>query len=195
MKLTSYKSLSDGYREIYRFDSTGDMKKVIIKYAVILILCFAVALPINFLYIPLSITFGNSDGNGLNINLVILIVLCVLYVFLREAVRVVAMKLSGAKDFVFGYADRNFYIVSKDYYDRGSYIFVALAPAIFWGVVFGIVAFAVPDRLFWIPFSLLAGPIYDVICELYFIRHIPRRASDILVTKQGSVMKVYSKNV
>ena len=126
------------------------------------------------------------------IRLVSLLALLVLYIILHEAVHGIAMRICGTKKVKFGFVGSYAFAASDDYYGKGAYIFIALAPVVFWGVVLAIINPFVPIEWFWavyfIQITNLSGAAGDLFVTFKFLR-FPK---DILIRNVGVKMTVCS---
>jgi hypothetical protein len=117
----------------------------------------------------------------------------ILYMILHELVHGVAMKICGTKKVKYGFTGMYAFAGSEDLYDKKSYIFVALAPVVFWGVVLLIINLFVPLGWFWVVYLIqianISGAAGDFFVTVKFLK-MPR---DILVQDYGVGMTVYSK--
>ena len=81
---------------------------------------------------------------------------------------------------------------SNDYYDKRSYIVIALAPIVVWGVVLLVLNLLVPVQWFWIVYWVQVSNISGAAGDLYVTYRFSRLPQDILVQDYGVGMTVYS---
>ncbi len=185
-------TLPEGYRPILSLDLQKNKRQMIIVNiigAVIAIVMLAVALPL----VPISALFDMSSGLGAYaLRFGILLVGMVLYIILHELVHGIFMKaLSGVKP-RYGFTVIYAYAGSDAYFNKKSYILIALAPVVIWGAVLGVLNALVPTSWFWVVYLIqmvnLSGAGGDIYVTFKFSR-LPR---DILVRDTGVAMTVFA---
>lgn len=186
-------SLPEGYREIDSIDLQKDKSLALFVNLLAVAIALLLMVPMHF-YIPISTSFGMGLGTyHFTIRIVALGVLMILYMVLHELVHGIAMKLCGTKKVKYGFTGMYAYAGSDDYYDKGSYIFIALAPVVLWGIVIAIVNAIVSVEWFWVVYFVqiinLSGAAGDLFVTVKFSR-LPR---DILIKDYGVGMNVFSK--
>ncbi len=192
--MKSVESLPKGYTEIYSVDLQKDKKMALTVNLIGVAIAVLLVVPMCFV-VPISKLFSMEKGMlDFFLRFLSLCILSILYLILHEAVHGIAMKLCGTKKVKYGFTGLYTFAGSEDYYDKKSYIFIALAPVIFWGIVLAIVNPFVPVEWFWVIYfiqiSNLSGAAGDIFVTVKFLR-LPK---DILVTDCGVSMKVYSLN-
>ena len=191
--MKALETLPEAYREIYSIDLQKDKKMALRVNLLALFIALVLIVPMLFI-VPISSLFSMENGMlSYFIRFIALIVLMVLYMVLHELVHGIAMKICGTKKVKYGFTGMYAFAGSRDYYNKKSYIFIALAPIVFWGIVIALVNPFVPTEWFWIIYLLqiinLSGAAGDLFVTVKFSR-LPR---DILVQDYGVGMKVYSK--
>ena len=145
--------------------------------------------------VPLTATFNMDNGFGSYImKFGILLLLMVLYMVLHELVHGVAMKICGTKKVKYGFTGLYAFAGSDDYYYKGPYIFIALAPVIFWGVILAVVNAFVPDKWFWVVYIIQIINVSGAAGDLFVTIRFSRFPRDVLVKDHGVGMKVYKKS-
>ncbi len=189
--MKSYTQLPDGYGEIFRVNLQKDKRLAIIINAVAVAIALVMVLPTLF-FIPFQLMISEEIWLTV-VRFVVLAVGIVSYIVLHEAVHVLAMKLCGTKKVKFGFTGLYAYAGSDDYYTKGSYLFIALAPVVLWGIVLLLANLFVPLSWFWVVFLVqvvnLSGAAGDYFVTLRFLR-FPK---DILVCDHGVGMQIYSQ--
>ncbi len=185
--------LPDGYREIYAIDLQKNKKLALLVNGLAIAIAVLLAVPAHFA-VSIGTLFDMSRGYGAYfLRFGVLMVSIVAYMVLHELVHGVAMKLCGTKRVKYGFTGLYAFAGSEDYYGKASYIFIALAPVVLWGVVLLVLQFFVPTSWFWVVYlvqiSNLSGAAGDYFVTLRFSR-LPK---DILVQDYGVGMKVYSR--
>ena len=123
---------------------------------------------------------------------VTLIILLVIYVILHELVHGITMKMCGTKKVKYGFKGLYAFAGSTDYYNKRSYITIALAPIIVWGIVLAVVNILVPVEWFWVVYIIQICNISGAAGDLYVTVKFSKLLRDILVQDYGVSMNVYS---
>ena len=191
--MKSVECLPEGYKEIYAIDLQKNKKIALLVNLLALAIAVLLAVPMHF-FVPIFSMFSMENGlQNYMIRFVVLLVLSFLYIILHELVHGVAMKICGTKKVKYGFTGLYAFAGSKDFYDKKSYIFIALAPVIFWGVILAVINVFVCVEWFWVIYLIqifnLSGAAGDLFVTVKFLR-LP---SDILIQDQGVGMKVYSQ--
>ena len=124
---------------------------------------------------------------------VVMIVSLILYIILHEAVHGIAMKICGTKKVKYGFTGLYAFAGSEDFYDKKSYIAIALAPVVFWGIVLGVINFLVPVEWFWVVYIIQIMNLSGAAGDLFVTVKFSSMPKDILVQDSGLEMTVYSK--
>ena len=188
-----FEALPEGYREIYSVNLQKNKKVALIVNALAVVIALAMAIPMHF-RIPFGTMFSTEDGAKAKlIKYGIFIALTVAYLVLHELVHGIAMKLCGTKKVKYGFTGIYAFAGSKDFYDKSSYIFIALAPVVFWGVVLAVINPFVPLAWFWVVYFLQIFNLSGAAGDLFVTVKFSRLPKDILVQDHGVGMMVYSK--
>ena len=115
------------------------------------------------------------------------------YIILHELVHGIAMKICGTKKIKYGFTGLYAFAGSGDYYDKKSYIFIALAPIVFWGIILAVANFFVPLEWFWVVYLIQVFNLSGAVGDLYVTVKFSKMPSDILVSDHGVGMRVFSK--
>lgn len=122
---------------------------------------------------------------------IILIVGLFAYIILHELTHGVFMKhFSGVKP-KYGYKLVYAYAGSTAYFDKRSYIIIALAPIVIWGIVLLALNLLLP-RLFWVIYIIQMMNISGAAGDLYVTWLMNKLPDDILINDTGVAMTVYS---
>ena len=191
--MKAYEHLPEGYAKIYSIDLQKNVKTAILVNLLAGVIAALMVIPVHFA-VPIQTLFFPVGGVGeLQIKTVVMIGAMILYMILHELVHGVAMKICGTKKVKYGVTGIYAFAGSEDLYDKKSYIFVALAPVVFWGVVLLIINLFVPLGWFWVVYLIqianISGAAGDFFVTVKFLK-MPR---DILVQDYGVGMTVYSK--
>ncbi|MBQ3537269.1 MAG: DUF3267 domain-containing protein [Clostridia bacterium] len=191
MKATNV--LPRGYKEIFSVNLQKNKKMAISLNIVATVVAVIMIIPMCFV-VPISALFSMEEGIGRYIlRFAVLIAGSVLYLVLHEAVHGIAMKICGTKKIKYGFTGMFAYAGSSDYYDKKSYIFIALAPVVLWGIVLAVLNFVVPYEWIWVVYIIQVSNIGGAVGDFYVTLKFSRFPSDILVSDSGLGMTVYSK--
>lgn len=183
--------LPEDYGEIYSLNLQKDKRTAIIVNLLALAIAAVMAVSMNF-FVPVTSVFDMSGGIvRYFLRLAALIVLMVLYTVLHELVHGIAMKLCGTKRVKYGFTGLYAFAGSEDYYDKKSYIFIALAPIVLWGTVLAAVNFFVPTEWFWIVYMIQLINISGAAGDLFAAVKFSRMPKNILIQDSGVSMRVF----
>jgi len=186
--MKSLNSLPENYKEIFNVNIQKNKKvSFIVNGFSILIMLFM--LFITFLNGYWIYFFALVEVY----KIIALVLLMILYIVLHELTHGIAMKICGTKKIKYGFTGLYGYAGSDDFYDKKSYIFIALAPVVLWGVVLLIVNFIVPIDWFYIVYLLQVFNISGAAGDFYVTYKFSKMPKDILVLDDGVGMTVYSK--
>lgn len=190
--MKSLNALPTNYREIFSVNLQTDKKIAIILNTAALLIGVVMALPVHF-YIPISTLFDFSQGFVVYFSrFAVLLVAMIAYMILHEAVHGVAMKICGTKKVKYGFTGLYAYAGSNDFYDKKSYIFIALAPVVLWGAVLLLINLFVSEEWFWVVYFIQILNISGAAGDFYVTFKFSKMPDDILITDSGVGMKVYS---
>lgn len=192
IRKTAQTQLPSDYREIFSVDLMKNKKQIYLVNGLAILITLVMAIPMHF-YIPFTSIIGMGDLPVLW-RLGALVVLSIGYIILHELVHGVAMKLCGTKKVKYGYKVVYACAGSDDYYPKGSYIFIALAPVVLWGVVIGIASIFVPVSWFWVIYLIQIFNISGAAGDFYVTFRFLSLPKDILIRDAGTDMKVYSRS-
>lgn len=193
--MKAIEALPENYGEIYSLNLQKDKRTAVIVNLLAFAIAAVMAVAMNFL-VPVTSAFDMSEGiAGYFLRFAALIILMVLYMVLHELVHGIAMKLCGTKRVKYGFTGLYAFAGSEDYYDKKSYIFIALAPIVLWGTVLTAVNFFVPTEWFWIVYMIQLINISGAAGDLFVAVKFSRLPKDILIQDSGVSMRVfYIKN-
>lgn len=190
-KMKAIGVLPEDYREICSLNLQKDKRTAIIVNLLALAIAAVMAVSMNF-FVPATSFFDMSGGIvRYFLRLAALIVLMVLYMVLHELVHGIAMKLCGTKRVKYGFTGLYAFAGSEDYYDKKSYIFIALAPIVLWGTVLAAVNFFVPTEWFWIVYMIQLINISGAAGDLFAAVKFSRMPKNILIQDSGVSMRVF----
>ena len=185
-------NLPEHYVPILEVDLQKNKKlAIIVNVAAILIGIVMIAAAIPF--VPMTALFDLSQGMGAYLlRFLVLIVGTVGYIYGHELVHGICMKHYSNVRPHYGFAGIYAYAGSDAYFDKKSYIIIALAPVILWGVVFAVILPFVPKAWFWVVYFLEVFNISGAAGDLYVTCKFLGLPADILVKDIGVSMMVYA---
>lgn len=184
--------LPESYKEIFSVNMQTDKKTMLIVNGLALVITAAIAIPMHF-HISIATLFDMENGFGMYIlRFAVMIISMVLYIVLHELVHGITMKLFGTKKVKYGFTGMYAFAGSDDYYDKTSYIVIAMAPIVVWGVVIAIINALVPIEWFWVVYIIQIANISGAAGDLYVTAKFLKMPKDILVHDSGVSMTVYS---
>lgn len=137
-------TLPEEYKEIFSVDLQKDKRMALRINLAALVIMAILGVGMHFL-IPITTLFDFSGSFGrAMIRPLVLLTAYVTYILLHEAVHGIAMRICGSKKIKYGFTGMYAFAGSDDYYGKGAYIFIALAPVVLWGIVLGIFCVLVP---------------------------------------------------
>lgn len=190
--MKSFTELPMGYRQIFSVNLQKDKKTAMVINIGAIIIGIIMAVPMHF-YISITSLFDFSQGMGNYLaRFIVLMVSMIAYIILHEAVHGVAMKICGTKKIKYGFTGLYAFAGSDDFYDKGSYIFIALAPVVLWGIVLAVINCFVPESWFWVVYFIQIANISGAAGDIYVTAKFSKMPDDILVKDIGVGMTVYS---
>ena len=190
--MRAYTELPSGYREVDSIDLQKNKKLSLLVNGVALLIVLLMVIPMHFV-VPMTTLFDMSQGYGAYfLRFGVLMAAIVVYMVLHELVHGITMKMCGTKKIKYGFTGVYAFAGSNDYYDKRSYIVIALAPIVVWGVVLLVLNLLVPVQWFWIVYWVQVSNISGAAGDLYVTYRFSRLPQDILVQDYGVGMTVYS---
>jgi hypothetical protein len=184
------KNLPEGYIEYAKIDFVNSKKDAIIINVIALIVAIML---IGLTDVPFKTVIPEGGLFPLLIKLILLVAALSVYIILHEAFHGLAIGLISRSKPHFGFKYTYAYTGSDMYFDRLSYIVIALTPIIILGILLLAILFSVPIEWYWfvyIPvilnFAGSAGDLYVTGLTL----HMPKNA---LIHDEGVVITIFTK--
>lgn len=187
MERHCFQQLPDGYEKTLVLDLQKDSKLALVVNGLAVGIA-AVMLAVGFLLMPVFAISASLPA------LAAFLVCTVLYIVLHELVHGACMKLFGAKKVRFGFTGLYAFAGSSEYFKKGAYIVVALAPLVVWGAVFLALNLAMGAKYFWFIYLLQLVNVSGAAGDLYVSFRFLRMPRDILVQDTGISMTVFAQN-
>ena len=190
--MRSFSKLPDGFVEIYSIDLKKNKKAALLVNALAIIIGVALAIIGHFI-VPITTLFSMDSGITMYmLRCLVLVISLILYIILHELVHGIAMKICGTKKVKYGFTGLYAFAGSNDYYDKISYIFIALAPIVVWGIILAVINIFVPTEWFWIVYFIQLSNLSGAAGDLYVTVKFSKMPRDILIFDYGVGMKVFS---
>lgn len=185
-------TLPEGYRKIFSVDMQKDKQMLVRINALALLISFVMIVPAHK-YISLFTLFDFDQGMGsYALRWGVILGLMVGYIFAHELVHGITMRLFGTKKVRYGFTGAYAFAASDDYYPKGAYIVIALAPVVVWGIVLAVANVLVPAEWFWVVYLIQVINVSGAAGDLYVTYRFCAMPKDILVHDSGVAMEVYS---
>lgn len=186
-------TLPEGYREILSIDMQKDKKLALLingLAAVIVVVMIAAGV---FRVPIVAILEGPDMLRVVLIRCGAILVLTPVYMILHELVHGIVMKCCGSRKVKYGFTGLYAFAGSEDYYPKKSYILIALAPVVLWGLVLAVVNAVVSPPWFWVTYFIQIMNISGAAGDYYVSWRFSKLPEDILVRDRGVSMSVYSR--
>ena len=192
MKQRAFLNLPENYRPIRSVDLQKNKKEMLLVNGIALAIGVLMAVPMHFA-VSIGTLFDMSEGLlAYGIRFVVMLAGMIAYIVLHEAVHGIAMKGFGCKKVRFGFTGMYAYAGCDEYFDKLSYLVIALAPVVVWGVVLGVIQCFVPVSWLWVVYLIQITNISGAAGDLYVFCLFSKLPKDILVKDVGTSMTVYS---
>ena len=175
------------YREILSIDLQKDTKLALLVNGLAIAIA-AVMLLAGFLLMPAFTIFTSLP------TLAAFMGCAVLYMVLHELVHGAFMKLFGAQKVRFGFTGLYAFAGSSEYFEKGAYIVVALAPLVVLGAVLLALNLIAGARHFWFIYLLQLVNVSGAAGDLYVSFRFLCMPKEILVQDTGVSMAVFARN-
>lgn len=191
--MKAFETLPDGYREICSVDLQKNKKAALTVNIIAVVITVILVVPMLFV-VPISSLFSMEKGIlNYMLRFGAFFVLIILYMVLHELVHGIAMKICGTKKVKYGFTGMYAFAGSNDFYDKKSYIFIALAPVVLWGIVIAVINPFVSAEWFWVVYFLQISNLSGAAGDIFVTVKFSKLPSDILVQDYGVGMKVFSE--
>ena len=192
--MSARENLPKEYTEIYSIDLQKNKRLALLINLLCLAIAAVFAIPAHF-YIPITSLYDRSQGTvAYAVRFSVLLIGMILYIVLHELVHGITMKVFGTKKVKYGFKGLYAFAGSDDYYDKKSYITIALAPIVVWGLILAVTCVLVPREWFWVAYFIQLLNLSGAAGDLFVTVKFSRLPKDILVRDYGVGMIVYSKS-
>ena len=185
--------LPAGYAPVLHVDLQKDKKKMLLVNGLALAIGIVLTI-IGHCIVPVGIMFRMDEGLLEYLaRFIALLGGMILYVILHELVHGVFMKRFSGKKPSYGFTGAYAYAGSDAYFDKKSYIIIALAPVVVWGVVLALFNVFVSEQWFWVVYFIQVNNLSGAAGDYYVVWKFRSLPKDILVQDNGVSMTVYGK--
>lgn len=184
--------LPENYKKIADIDLQKNKKLALSVNLSAVVIAVLMIIPMCF-HISIMTLFDMSKGFGVYIlRFCILFAGIVVYMVLHELVHGVFIKYFSKTKPTYGFTGLYAFAGSKAYFNKKSYIIIALAPVVIWGVVLLVLNFLVPESWFWVVYIVQITNISGATGDCYVTYKMTKMPTDILVRDSGVSMEIYS---
>ncbi len=194
MKAHSFTALKEGYKEIYSVYLQKNKKLALIINLIAIALGIVMGV-LAHLKVPIYTLFTFEYGMiAYCARFGTLIVGSIAYIIVHELVHAAVMKIYGAKKVILGFTGMYAFAGSKeDYFDKFSYIQIALAPLVILGLILLIINLLVSTEWFWVVYAIQISNVAGAAGDMFVSCKFATFPKDILVKDTGVSMTVYSE--
>jgi len=184
--------LPEGYAPILHVDLQRDKKKALLVNGIALLIGVVLTLAGHWV-VPIGTMFSMKAGMAAYfLRFIVLFCGVVVYMILHELVHGVFMKRFSGEKVKYGFTGMYAYAGSDACFDKKSYIIIALAPVVIWGVVLAVLSVVVSEPWFWVVYFIQISNLSGAAGDYYVTWKFRSLPSDILVQDSGVSMTVYS---
>lgn len=184
-------NLPNGYKEAFKIDLKENKKLYVGINSVSLLLMLALLLPV--LFTKMDIIGSDENFNSLMFSLLLLL-FCFAYIVLHELVHGLFIRIFSGKWGSFGFTGAYAFAGSECYFNKASYLIIALAPIVIWGIVLAILNIFMPMNYLWLIFYFVQTMnISGSVGDIYVTARLLKQSPDILIKDTGVAMTIYNK--
>lgn len=184
-------TLPNGYKEIFKIDLKENTKLYIGINVAATIVMLAMLLPV--LFANHDIIFTGDFISRILLPLFILL-FSFAYIFLHELVHGIFIRIFSGKWGNFGFKGTYTYAGSECYFNKTSYIIIALAPIIIWGIMLAVLNIFLPMSYLWFVFYFVQTMnISGSVGDIYVTAKLLMESPDILIKDTGVAMTIFNR--
>lgn len=189
--MKAYRKLPEGYRAVLRISLLRN-RKTALKISAGSFAALAAVLAAGHLVLPIGQWCAAESVWEAAAQCAVLLFGYLGYVVLHELTHAAVMKAVGGGRVIFGFRGFCAFAGSRvDWFDKSSYLCVALSPLAVWGIAFGALAALVPRGWFWVVWVLQAGNVSGAAGDVYVAARLLKMPTSVLVRDTGTDMTVY----
>ena len=180
-------TLPNGYKKAFKIDLKANKKLYIGINVASVIVMLAMLLPVLFIYSENIFT-----GNLLLPLFIILFSLA--YIVLHELIHGIFIRIFSGKWGNFGFKGTYAYAGSDCYFNKKSYLIIALAPIVIWGIVLAVLNIFMPMSYLWFVFYFVQTMnISGSVGDIYVTAKLLKESPDILIKDTGVDMTIFNR--
>lgn len=180
-------TLPNGYKKAFKIDLKENKKLYIGLNVASVIVMLAMLLPVLFIYSENIFT-----GNLLLPLFIILFSLA--YIVLHELIHGIFIRIFSGKWGNFGFKGTYAYAGSECYFNKKSYLIIALAPIVIWGIVLAVLNIFMPMSYLWFVFYFVQTMnISGSVGDIYVTAKLLKESPDILIKDTGVDMTIFNR--
>ncbi len=191
--MRAYRELPPGYRETERVNLQTDKKTALLLNGLGAAAAVLLFLAGHFLMMPFpEFLRGRIACNSVWEAIAPLVVMSagsLVYIVLHELTHAAVMKACGGGHVRFGFTGLYAYAGSEeDYFDRGAYIAISLAPLVVWGMIFTALLLLVPRDWSWVIWLWQICNVSGAAGDIFVACRTARRPRTLLTRDTGVEM-------
>ena len=184
--------LPKGYDVVLKLDLQKN-KKIALLVNGIAALIAVLLVGLGCFWVPITTLFQFDDGMKMYfLRFGILLVGIILYTILHELIHGIFMKQFSRTKVTYGFTGLYAYAGSEAYFNKSSYLIIALAPVVVWGLVLLCLNLFLNYSWFWVVFTIKICNLSGAAGDLYVTYRFSKMPADILVRDTGVAMTVYA---
>lgn len=181
--------LPAGYNEIARIDLLSNRRQLLLINSLALLLLVVM---IAAALMARGVNFHFDSIGALLLKIVVLAAAMVVYMVLHELAHGVFIKKYSGRRAAYGVGIGYAYAGSEAYFNKKSYIIIALAPVVIWGLVLLALNLLLPSFWFWVVYGVQILNISGAAGDYYVTYKMLQMPPDILVQDSGTSMIIYA---
>ena len=186
--MNSYIDLPKGYKEIEHIDLQKDKKLAFLVNAI-----GVVIMVVTFFIGHFFVSFLELYKMEGVLPWIAIFVGTILYMVLHELVHGIFMWHYSKQKPFYGFTGMYAYAGSKCYFNKKSYIIIALAPIVVWGIVLLILNLIFQETWFWVIYFIQICNLSGAAGDLYVSYRFSKLPEDILINDVGVSMTIYGR--
>lgn len=189
--MTNTLQLPEGYTECMRLDIQKDKRLALLVNGLSLMIGLVMLVCTGFR--PFAQFYGVRDLSALWVRYGVLIAALVGYIVLHELVHGVFIRVFSGQRAHYGFTGLYGYAGSDAYFTKKSYLLIAMAPVVLWGVVLLVLQFVIGAEWFWMVYLIQVANLSGAAGDFYVAARFAGLPADILVQDSGVAMTVYAR--
>lgn len=190
--MTVTTKLPEGYRAAETLDLQKNRKQMLIVNGLAFLIFAIMYIPVSVRF-PLNAWMEQFSRKEIIWLSVIMLAGVVLYLVGHELTHGIVMKLRGGSEVKYGFTGLYAFAGSEaDYFDKTSYIMIALAPVVVWGILFTVLLVLFP-KWFWLIYFWQMINVGGAAGDFYVTGKTIRMPETVLVKDTGVSMTFFTE--